>query len=240
MKTLQLALTIGLIHLAIVLSAQMDDFVWSDFPDAGNYETEKLTGSKYIYSVFTARDHFYQPEWYDGTITTIHGETHLGLKLRFNAFTGELIAYNERTKGLFEVDRDLVAAFSIVLPNGANQNFRKLTLRGEGSPEYYYEILHEGNISIMSHVRIEVTTTSLFKNEFGLLDNKRFDTLRTHYFISTNGTLMRIYSGRKWLLQHFPDQKREVRRFLRNNNFYDFRTPQLPAILIALDQAGYF
>ncbi len=232
--------TLCLIVLSFAASAQIEDFVWSDFTDAGNFDTEKLTGTKYIYSVFTARDHFYQPEWYEGTLTTIHGEVLTSYKLRYNGFTGELVAYNDRVKGLFVVDRKIVADFSVNHPDGTIQRFKKLTLRGPETPEFYFEILHEGEISVISHVRITEQNTSLFKNEFGLLDNRRFETLRTHYLVLADGSHMRIYSGRKWLLQLFPDRKKEVRRFLREQGFYDFRTPQLPRVLTRLDQANFF
>ncbi len=240
MSIRKLWFTLCLVVLTTAAFAQIEDFVWSDFTDAGNFNTEKPTGTKYLYSVFTARDHFYQPEWYEGTLTTIHGEVFNQYKLRYNGFTGELVAYSERVKGLFVVDQELVADFSINHPDGTIQRFRKLTLRGPNTPEHYYEILHEGAITVISYVRISEQNTSLFKNEFGLLDNRRYDTLRTHYLILTDGSLMRIYSGRQWLLQLFPDRKKELRRFLREQGFYDFRTPQMPRVLTRLDEANFF
>ena len=220
--------------------AQMNDFFWGDYKNIGNNDQTKLTGFKYNYDAHSSAHYFFQPDWYSGTLLTREGETHEGIRLRYDAFNDELIAYNENIKGLFVVDKFRVNEFTIRHPRSGDQVFRRLPLTAMGQKEHYYQVLYEGNITLLRRNRIIEKKTSLYKNKYGKLDNRDYVLVQVSFIITPDNEVLRIFPGRRSITGLFPDRKKEVRKVLREYNIVDYSIDGIPLIVRVLDNEGLF
>jgi hypothetical protein len=224
----------------LLSAAQLDDFSWSDAKYAGNSIQSKLIGSKYVYNLHASLHYFIQNDWYKGTLTTVDGELHNRIHLRYEAFNDQVIAYNENVKGLFIPDKFTVHAFTIELPDGTLQHYRKLSPDEFGHRERYFEVIHEGNVTFLNYSRIIERKASLYKNRLGKLDDRQYHLVQQYYLLIPGKPLMRIHPGRKSILSLFPDQKREIRRLIRQYRIPDYTKSSLPVIIELLDREGFF
>ncbi len=222
------------------VAGQLDNFYWSDFTKASNYESGKLTGNKYVYSIVKNSDFFYQPDWFKGTVTTLDGEIHSEISLRYDAFNDELVAYNTHVKGLFVVDKYTVSTFTVDVPGKGKQIFRKASLDLMGKREHYFEVLYEGGVTLMRRNRIVERKVSLYKNKYGKLDNRSYDLMLQNFVLLNDQTVRRIFPGRKSVINLFPDRKKDLRRLFRRNHIQDYSIEGLPRIVMLLDIEGYF
>lgn len=229
-----------LLLLVKSVSGQLDDFFWSDYPHASNYESGKLTGNRYNYSIIKNSDFFYQSDWFKGTLITEDGEIHDDISLRYDAFNDELVAYNTRVKGLFVVDKYTVSSFNIDIPGKGKQYFKKASFDMMGRREHYFEVLYEGGVTLMRRNRIIERKVSLYKNKYGKLDNRSYELMQQNFVILGDQSVRRIFPGRKSVMELFPDRKKELRRLFRKNQVDDYSLGGLPRIVMLLDLEGYF
>lgn len=220
--------------------AQMNDFFWGDYKNIGNNDLTKLTGFRYNYDTHSSAHYFFQPDWYPGTLLTREGEIYAGIRMRYDAFNDELVAYNENIKGLFVVDDFRVSEFTIRNPQAGDQLFRRLSVMAMGQKERYYEVLYEGNITLLRRNRIIEKKTSLYKNRYGKLDNRGYALVQVSFIIAPDNTIQRIFPGRRSVVNLFPDRRKEIRRILRENHILDYSINGIPLIVRILDKEGFF
>lgn len=230
-------LIMALVLTAMVGAGQTGDFAWGEFAGAGNRINGKLLGVRYDYDVYGNAFYFYHSTWFQGTITTTEGDQFIDYSLRYDALHDALIVHNPRTKGFFVADKDIVASFSVETPGG-KQRFIRLTPGTKGGEGEYYEILYEGGTSLYCRNRIVERNTSMYKNMFGELDNRKFDLEKQYLLRLPDHSFTSIAPGKNSITTLFPDRKREIRRFVRQNFVLD-KTPEgMAAIIRWMDQAS--
>lgn len=219
---------------------QMDDFAWGDFSRAANTAQHRITGSRFDLDLLTSPNYFYHDAWMKGTIKTVYGDLIEGYDLRYDAFHDELVAFNNRVNGMFVVDRQQVAGFTLEFPGAGSGEFRKLSPRGTSGRENYYEVIHEGNALLLCRIRIIERKTELYKNKIGQLDDRRYDVQKQYYLQARGLDLKVLEPGRKAIMELFPERKKELRQFFRKYAIHDFSRESNAVLIGLLDQAGYF
>jgi len=220
--------------------AQLDDFGWMDFPEAGNRENGKLTGTKYNYAFRGNLNYFYNNDWYPGSVTTTDGRLHSGYNLRYDAYNDELVALNTRVKGLFVVDKSLIQAFTIEVPGVKPRLYRKIRLDEFQQKEHFFEVLYEGGVTLVSRNRITEHKTSAYKNKHGELDDREYRAVQHFYLLKADGSFLSFPEGRKSILNLFPEMKKEIRQLLRRHFIDNFSPDGLPGIIALLEHEKYF
>lgn len=219
---------------------QMEDFHWGDPANMGNPGPGKLMGANYSFLVGASNQHFYHKDWNDGTILTIDNILHENIRLRYDGFHDELIAFNVRTNGLVKVDKNTVVEFTADTGSGKVEKFRNLNLAGNSGKQMYAEVLYEGGIILVRSNRIEEYKTSLYKDQLGKLKNTTFLLNQQYYIVKPDHSVQRMHAGRKPILNLFPGKKKEIRRMLRKEEVYSYRVENLPSIIRLLDENNYF
>lgn len=240
MKRHKLLMILVVVFNAITSAGQMEDFYWGDPANMGNPGPGKLMGANFSFLVGTSNNHFYHKDWNDGTILTVDNVLHENVRLRYDGFHDELIAFNVRTNGLVKVDKNTVVEFTAITGPGKVEKFRKLNMAGSGGNQLFAEVLYEGDIILVRSNRIEEYKTSLYKDQLGKLKNTMFLLNQQYYLVHPDMTIQRMHAGRKPILGLFPDKKKEIRRLLRMEEVYSYRIENLPSIIRLLDENDFF
>jgi len=219
---------------------QMDDFKWNNYPDIEDTGGGKLTGTRYVYSVLNSQERFLYPDWVNGTIVTGDGEKHPGLRMNYDAFSDQLVVINEKTSGLFIIDKFTVRSFTVMI-RGEQQNvFRKMTLSDTGEPEEFVRILWSGSVELLCRNRIEEKQTRWYKDKFGKMSQTVL-VLKKNYFLKrNNGDIQRIIPGRRGVISVLPGKEKQVKRLLKEHQVREYTGEALPAIFELLDRGNYF
>ena len=240
MKKLSIIVFLILIFGSNSICGQMRDFYWGDPANMGNPLPGKLMGTNYSFLVGASNNHFYHKDWNDGTILTIDHILHENIRLRYDGFHDELIAFNVRTNGLLKVDKSTVSGFTVLPGSGKAEKYRKIMLPGIFEKTIYAEVLYEGDVQLVRSNRIEEYKTSVYKDRLGKLNNTMFLLNQQYYIVKPDQSVQRMNAGRKPILNLFPERKKEIRRMLRKQEVYSYRVENLPAIIRLLDENNYF
>ncbi len=240
MKKLRIIVLMILVLRTLCSNGQMEDFYWGDPANMGNPGPGKLMGSNFSFLVGSSNHHFYHKDWNDGTILTADNILHENIRLRYDGFNDELIAFNVRTNGLLKVDKLTVSEFTVTSGNGKVEKYRNIDLPVINGRNTYAEVLYEGEIALVRSNRIVEYKTSVYKDQLGKLKNTLFQLNQQYFIVKADQSVLRMHGGRKPILDLFPDKKKEIRRMLRKEEVFSYRIENLPSIIRLLDENDFF
>ncbi len=187
--------------------------------------------------------HYPDEEWHRGDVTLEHGQVVYNKLLRYNGYLDELFWLYEGDYQQVLIDRNMVKEFRFrSVFTGETTLFRKLEIDSPlfiGKNEIFAEILYEGDISVYTCRRVIETARGDY-----MLGNIIYGGMRikpSHVYIirlpdGTMHTTRRI--SRRSILGMFPDNRREVRRLLREHNMIPRTEQELVKTAIIL--GNYF
>ena len=219
---------------------QVDDFTWNEFIIPSSSSDQKITGTKYLYSLHSASNHFMQKEWFPGVLQTIDGSAYTDFKLRYDALNDAVVAYNPKVKGFFVVDKYLVSSFKIDVPMTSGEYYRRMTLPEFSAKEHFFQVLHEDNAVLLRFNRVTERKTAAYRNVFGVMDNRQYILEGQYLLLYPGGSATRISTGRKSIMNLFPERKKELRKLFREEQIFAFDIMAIPRIIALLDRQGYF
>lgn len=220
-------------------AAQKFEFHWEQLNNSSNRLEGKLTGTVYVLTSKSNSNYFFHNDWKEGTITLEDNDTFKGLKLRFQAFDNELVAYNNNLRNLFVVDKEKVKSFTVKTPE-KNQKFVKYYFEGFPKGDRYFELLYEGGRELLAYHDVIEEKTRPYVDQFGIMKDSYFRLNTTYFMYSPETGFERIRLRRRSLLNHFSESKREIRRLLRRNNVDVFEEAGMIRAFGLLDEFGYF
>lgn len=232
----------ALIVTALFYSArgQMDDLRWNNFPGADGDLGTKLSGIRYVFSVLDSRERFLYKNWVNGTIVTGDGEIHPGLRMNYDAFSDELVVINEKTSGMFIIDKSTVSSFTVMTHGEQPDEFRKMRLSDTGEQKEYVQILYSGTADLLCRNRIVEEQTGWYKDKFGKISQSVL-VLKKNYFLKRNdGNTQRLIPGRRPVISLIPGKEKLVKRLLRENHIRNYKGDDLPGIIELIDRSNYF
>ena len=106
------AIFLLLLSLGIQGLSQNSGLSWNTLNENSNRLKGKIRGETFYVTSTSNQFFFLQRDWADGKIELTDGDIYDNVKMRYYAFGDELVAYNDRIRSLFIVDKDIVKRFS--------------------------------------------------------------------------------------------------------------------------------
>lgn len=231
--------TLFLVLITIVGKGQKTGLYWNNLNENSNRLQGKITGEVYYLDVVEGKYHFYHDKWYNGSIVLTDGDVIENMKLRYMSFSDKLIAYNDAIRSLFIVDKDIVDTFYIDSEK-IKQKFVRIYYDGTPDGHRYFEVLYSGTRLLLVYHTIIVKKIRPYKNEFGILSDTEYEKDKTYYLYSQSSGFERIKISRRSLYHVFPDQKKEIKKVLRENKIEYKNEWSLIRAVSELDKAGIF
>lgn len=217
---------------------QNSGFYWNNLDESSNRLQGKITGEMYYISSVGNSNYFLQKDWVNGKIELEDGDVFDNIKVRYLAFGDELIAYNDRIRALFIVDKDVVKEFSI---NGANQSVRefvKLYFNGPNEGARFFEKLYSGTRLLLAFHHVDEVKVSPYANKYGIMRDTEFRLNVTYYMYSQGKGFVKLLAKRRSFLKVLPDNKKAIRKIFRQNKIVFLEERAMVKAVELLDGAG--
>ena len=178
----------------------------------------KLPGKQYYNTYIPSGTIFLNNEWQDGYLILKNGDRYDNVSLKYNTFLDELIHINNRTVSMIMLDKNTIAEFGFYRKNSEPQSFTKMTFTKTPKGEYFFNTLYSGKLKLVVWYRSIEEQTTLYKDNYGKLQNTRFNLYTNYYIIFPGNDFERFRLKRRSFIDLFPDNKKDVRRILRKNH----------------------
>jgi hypothetical protein len=213
-------------------------------PDEGPageaYFEQGLSGSLYIPGRRLVGDPWFPSEkWTRGDVRLTSGTWVRGKMLRYNGYIDELFWLSEADYSQVKVDRGLIDEFILYAPSGSLR-FTRIMVHVPPiiwNREVLGEILYEGNISLYCYRRVIETGLGDYLVENRVVGGRKIAP--SHLYImelpgGTQTTISRI--RRSSILNLFPENRKEIRRLLRQNRLRPSNARELAEVMKLLDE----
>ncbi len=166
--------------------------------------------------------HYPDEEWHRGSVVLNNGTEVKNKLLRYNGYLDELFWLHEGDYQQVQVDKDMIKEFRIPGPEAGKLSvYRRININAPvlaGNADIFGELLHEGDISVYAWRRIIETTRD--DQRIGEIIYGGMRIKPAHIYIirlpdDTVHTTRRI--SRRRILDMFPENRREIRRLLREH-----------------------
>ncbi|WP_319501128.1 hypothetical protein [uncultured Draconibacterium sp.] len=172
---------------------------------------EVLTLSAEVNSYF-----LYPSDWVPGSVKFVNGNVFENLQLRYQAYTDELISYNDNGRFLYLVEKELVESFSFQ-DGPKTRKFVRLTKNNNQQTNMYLEELYKGAVSLMVNWYIYEQSVSPYKDRNGVLRAVEYKLNKDYYLYTEQDGLTKIRLNRAALLSRFPENQKQIRKLLRQD-----------------------
>lgn len=221
--------------------AQQPSLQWDILGESSNRLEGKLTGTVFQYSVKNNIRHFLHEKWMPGDVVLEDGDNYKNLRIRYNAFNDQLVAYNENLHQMYIPDKSKISSFTVREP-GNEQQFVKLYQNSVlGGNWRFFERRYEGSRWFLIFHQIVEEKTNVYRNEYGKLKDTELKNRTVRFMYNPDdGKFSYLYNSRRAFVKMFPDNKKEVRRIFRRNRLYNFNDIGMAHAFRLLDEAGLF
>lgn len=187
-------------------------------PTNPSWDAQKIKGIRLMpYPTYTGFP-FLTNGWCPGKVEFTNGETSDSLFLRYSSFKDELIYYNKVVGAQISIDKASINGFTFTDSDGRTRVFRKQYFDDYLKGDRYFEILSSGETTLLAYRKVELNTTSPYRDVSGFLKNMAYEPSYRFYFYSPEKgyTLVRInHSG---LLAKFDKKlQKPIKKLLRKN-----------------------
>lgn len=197
----------------------------------------KLTGVVYHISALANSNFFLQEDWGTGSIELEDGVVYENVRMRYHALKDELVAYNDRLRILFIVDKETVKAFNIPTQSGT-QHFVKLYFDGFEQGEKYFREIYTGAAKLLAFHFVDEVKVSPFTDKQGFLRDTEYRFAVHYYLYNKNIGFERLLKKRRSFLKIFPERKKEIRKLFRKNHLIMFDERGMVQAVQLLEEAG--
>lgn len=177
----------------------------------------KLTGSRY-YPEFALKGPLYlEDEFQKGAIVLENGDSYIGIYLKLNTLTNELIWFNNRTGDILILDKYIIKEFILDYDKNNALLFRKIDYDNFPKGEYYFNVFYEGKLKLLLWYKTNELITQEYIDVGGLRRNTEYKMQTIFLIVFPDNNINKINGSKRSLVNLFPDQKKTVRRLLRKN-----------------------
>jgi len=182
------------------------------------WDAEKIKGVRSLPYPYFSGFPFLNETWVSGKIEFLNGEISDSLSLRYSSFKDELLYFNETISAQIVIDKVSLRGFSFTDKDGRIRIFRKLYYDGFIKGDRYFEVLSDGEIDLLGYRKVNLTTTSPYKDYNNVLKNMMYINDYQFYFHSPENGFLSVRPSLSGLLSKFSkDIQKEIRRLLRKN-----------------------
>ena len=183
-----------------------------------NWALEKIKGTRFLPNPSYNGLPFLTDNWVLGSIELKNGVVIDSLNLRFNSFKDELIYYNQANAAQIIIDKPSLKGFKFTGTNKKIRIFRNQFYDNFGKGDRYFEVLSEGETDLLAYRRVNLNTTSIYKDENGKLKNMAYEKDYQYYFYSPEKGYTPVKMNQVALLSKFDKEtQKSVKKSLRKN-----------------------
>ena len=220
-------ISILMLHVSVSLPAQ--DNIMLKLP------VSKLTGTVYYTPPEGNSEYFFLKDWVPGSIRLTNGDLYEGVQANYYVMGDELVIFHTRLKQLVRLDKEKVKEFSLETPEG-NRDFIRIAA---GSQPHFYEIVYEGNYSLLVFHYIFEQKNRPYHDKNGFLRHTRL-IKKKRYFLYSAGEprLAPLQENPRSLIQNFPGQQKELKKTLRTARLKGKKEEKFVKAFQVLDEAA--
>jgi hypothetical protein len=181
-----------------------------------SWDIEKIKGTRNLPNPSYDGFPFLTDSWVLGKIELKDGIVIDSLNLRFNSFKDELIYYNKSNASQIVIDKLSLKGFEFNDTDGQIRVFREQYYDNFGKGERFFEVLTDGETDLLAYRKVNLNTSSIYKDNKGMLKNMVYEREYQFYFYSPEKGYTSVRMNLAALLSKFakPDQK-QVKKLLR-------------------------
>lgn len=217
---------------------QFEENQWKAVSEKSNTFKRKISGKKYIYKLTNKGTQFYHSDWLPGTIIFEDGEIIEDVMIRYNSYIDELVYFNNNIKSLLTVDKYLIKEFTVRSPLYGIQRFRKMHFENSPEKEKYFNVLYEGEITLLARFATKEKKISVYKDKYGFLRDSELIQTETFYTYTLDNGFKKFIPRRSSFLKMYKNNKSQVRQIMRRNRVNKFNIPQLKRMFFLIEEAG--
>ncbi len=177
----------------------------------------KLSGKQYYFYSLIEGSVYLNDDWTKGAVILQNGDRYDSLFLKLNALDEDLVTYNERTGAVMVIDKFLIDEFILDVNKAAESTFSKLYFDKYPKGEHYYNLLYEGKLKLVRWYHAHEEKTTIYRDIHGLMRDSRYKINSTYFIDFPDNNLVKIKGTRKSLVNLFPEEKKQIRKLLRQN-----------------------
>ncbi len=154
-----------------------------EIPDK-NWSLEKIKGTRFLPNPSYDGFPFLTDTWVLGKIEFKDGVVIDSLSLRFSSFKDELVYYNSANASQIVIDKISLNGFSFTGTNGKTRIFRQQYYDNFGKGDRYFELLSDGETDLLAYRKVNLNTSTVYKDQQGKLKDMVYDQDYQYYFYS--------------------------------------------------------
>lgn len=183
------------------------------------WDTEKIKGSRQIpYAAYSGFP-FLNDKFATGEIEFLDGSKAENPGLRYSSYRDELIYYNTAISAQIIIDKISLKGFTFTDDNGIKRVFRRQYYDGFLPGDRYFEVLSDGDISLLAYRKVVLQICPTYTDNTGKLKNMSYQPAYNYYLYNNKKGYELIRMNRNSLLSKFDKlTQKQVKRVLRKNS----------------------
>jgi len=179
-----------------------------------NLNAKKIKGTNFISYPPYSGTPYLSEKFLPGEIEFTDGSKVKDLGLRYSSYRDEIIYYNTYLSAQIIIDKMSLKGFSFTDEKGDKRNFRRQKYDGYTNGERYFEVLNDGEISLLVYRKVDLETCETSYSKLGLAFKQSY----IYYMYSADKGYSPLKLNRNSLLSKFdkPNQKL-VKKIFRKN-----------------------
>ena len=181
-----------------------------------NWNSEKIRGTRHLPYPSYMGNPYLNEKFNPGEIEFADGEKIGNILLRYSTFRDEIIYFNSAISVQIIIDKTSLKGFTLTDENGCKRIFKQLYYNGFLPGNRFFEVLSDGEISLLAYRNVILQTCTVYNNESGVPKNMEYVQSFNYYFYSIKDGYRSIRIGKNSFLSKFSESNQKlVKKLLR-------------------------
>jgi len=183
-----------------------------------NWNTQKIKGTRFIlYPVYSGTPYLTE-KFATGEIEFSDGTKMANIPLRYSLYRDEVIYFNDAIPAQIIIDKISLKGFVLTDESGFRRVFRQQYYNGFLPGNRYFEVLSDGDISLLAYRKVTLQLCPTY-NDNGRLLNMSYQDEFSYYFYSKEKGFELIRLNKNSFLSKFDKTvQKSIKKILRKNN----------------------
>ena len=211
-------MTYKIVYIAALLSLLATRSLIAQETVNKDWNIEKIRGSRLIPYLTLNGNPYLTDKFVTGEIEFADGEKITNLSLRYSTFQDEVIYYNNVLTARIIIDKRSLHSFSFIDADGRLRRFRQQYYNGFLPENRYFEVLSEGDFSLLAFRKVIMQTCPVYTDLSGSPKNMEYQKSYTYFIYNPKTGYEQIKIGKNSLLSKFDKSNQKlVKKILRSN-----------------------
>jgi hypothetical protein len=183
-----------------------------------NWDTEKIRGTRHLPYPSATGFPYLNDRFSPGEIEFLSGIKVGNIGLRYSSYRDEIIYYNTAIGTQIEIDKMSLKGFDFTDADGNKRIFRRQHYDGYFSNERYFEVLGDGEISLLAYRKVALQICPTYTDDSGKLKNMSYQNDYSFYFYAKDKGYSQVKITKSSLLSKFDKlTQKTIKKLLRRN-----------------------